>query len=132
MPLIFSVKFSSIGRKRYGNLSHAANKEMNLNSYIALIGKCFRQVTRRDGLHFEACDSSVAAFEVPAAKYITTIDADSLITADYALRLMPIMEAPGNARIAVAQSPYTAIPAASTAIERTAAASTDVQFFSHQ
>jgi cellulose synthase (UDP-forming) len=129
---LFDVEFTSFERKRYANLSHAPNKAMNLNSYIALIGKCFRQSERADGLHLEACARNEATFEVPPAEYIATIDADSFITGDFARHLISIMEATGNERIGVAQSPYTAIPDTPIALERTAAASTDVQFFSHQ
>jgi cellulose synthase/poly-beta-1,6-N-acetylglucosamine synthase-like glycosyltransferase len=129
---LFDVEFTSFERKRYVNLSQAPNKAMNLNSYIALVGKCFRQIERADGLHLEVCKQSEANFEVPPAKYIATIDADSFVTAGFARHLISIMEAPGNERIAVAQSPYTAIPNTPVALERTAAASTDVQFFGHQ
>ena len=34
----FSVKTETFERKRYANLSHEANKAMNLNSYISLMG----------------------------------------------------------------------------------------------
>jgi cellulose synthase (UDP-forming) len=129
---LFDVEFTSFERKRYANLSHAPNKAMNLNTYIALVGKCFREVERADGRHLEVCDQSEATFEVPAAKYIATVDADSFVTADFARHLISIMEAPGNERIAVAQSPYTAISNTAIALERAAAASTDVQFFGHQ
>jgi cellulose synthase/poly-beta-1,6-N-acetylglucosamine synthase-like glycosyltransferase len=129
---LFNVEFTSFERKRYANLSHAPNKAMNLNSYIALVGKCFRKVEEADGLHLEACEQTEATFAVPPAKYIATIDADSFVMADFARHLIPIMEAAGNERIAVAQSPYTAIPGTPIALERAAAASTDVQFFGHQ
>jgi hypothetical protein len=129
---LFNVEFTSFERKHYANLSRAPNKAMNLNSYIALVGKCFREVERTDGLHLEVCEQSEATFEVPPAKYIATIDADSFVTADFARHLISIMEAAGNERIAIAQSPYTAIPGTPIALERAAAASTDVQFFGHQ
>jgi cellulose synthase/poly-beta-1,6-N-acetylglucosamine synthase-like glycosyltransferase len=105
---------------------------MNLNSYIGLIGKSFHEVERPGGTYLETCDNDIAVLHVPAATYIATIDADSLITSDCALRLVGIMQEPGNERIAVAQTPYTAIPDASMRIERTAAASTDALFFNHQ
>lgn len=129
---LFYVEFSSFERKRYANLSHAPNKAMNLNSYIALIGKCFREINRTTGLYLEACEPGEATLRVPPAPLIATLDADSLITADFAVRLMPIMEACGNEQLAVAQTPYTAIPGAPGIVERTAAAETDVQFFTHQ
>jgi cellulose synthase (UDP-forming) len=129
---LFRVEFAAFERKRYENLSHAPNKAMNLNSYIALVGRAFREVARAGSLHLEPCDGPEATIRVPAATYIATLDADSLVTADFARRLVAVMEAPGNERIAVAQTPYTAIPGAPVALERTAAASTDVQFFGHQ
>jgi cellulose synthase/poly-beta-1,6-N-acetylglucosamine synthase-like glycosyltransferase len=132
LAYLFDVEFSSFERKRYENLSHAPNKAMNLNSYIALIGRRFREVKGPDGLHLEPCETACATLHVPAASYIATVDADSLITGDFALRLVQVMEEPGNERIAVAQTPYTAIPDAPSRLERTAAASTDVQFFNHQ
>jgi cellulose synthase/poly-beta-1,6-N-acetylglucosamine synthase-like glycosyltransferase len=61
-----------------------------------------------------------------------TVDADSLITSDYAIRLVHIMEQSGNECLAIAQTPYTAIPHAPVALENTAAASTDGQYFNHQ
>ena len=69
---------------------------------------------------------------MPPADYIVTLDADSLITSNYATRMVQVMERPGNERIAVAQTPYTAVPDAPGRIEHAAAASTDAQFFTHQ
>ncbi len=129
---LLRVEFSSFERKAYVNLSHAPNKAMNLNSYIGLIGGSYRAVAQADGLHLLACDAMEATWHVPAADYIVTVDADSLITPDYALRLVAVMEQPGNERVAVAQTPYTAVPGAAAALERAAAASTNSQFFTHQ
>ena len=42
------------------------------------------------------------------------------------------MEAPGNERLAVAQTPYSAFPGATNLLERTAGATTDIQYFVHQ
>ena len=105
---------------------------MNLNSYISLIGKSLREIVREDGRHLEPCDERVATLTIPPSDYIATVDADSLITSDYAIRLIDVMERIGGERIAVAQTPYTAIPDTPIALERTAAASTDGQFFNHQ
>lgn len=129
---LFNVELSSFERKRYENLSHAPNKAMNLNAYIGLIGKNFHEVKGLDGTYLETCDNDRATLHIPDAAYIITIDADSLITADYGLRLIRIMQDPVNERVAVAQTPYTAIPDAPMRLERTAAASTDVMFFNHQ
>ena len=40
----FRAEISSFQRKRYASLSHEANKAMNLNSYIGLIGGSYREV----------------------------------------------------------------------------------------
>jgi cellulose synthase/poly-beta-1,6-N-acetylglucosamine synthase-like glycosyltransferase len=132
LALLFRVEFSSFERKRYGNLSHRPNKAMNLNSYISLIGKSFVEVEGPDGLCLKECKAENATINVPSAPYIVMLDADSLITSDLPPRLIAVMEKPGNERIAVAQTPYTAIPKIPFGLERTAAASTDVQFFNHQ
>jgi hypothetical protein len=62
---LFSAEISSFERKAYANLSHAPNKAMNLNSYIAMTGKSHRVVARSDGLHVETCASTDADFTVP-------------------------------------------------------------------
>jgi cellulose synthase/poly-beta-1,6-N-acetylglucosamine synthase-like glycosyltransferase len=129
---LFLVEFDSFERKRYVNLSHAPNKAMNLNSYIALVGKDWREVSRPEGVHLESCEDGAATLQVPAAEYIVTVDADSLVTFDYATRLVGVLERPDNARVAIAQTPYTAVPEPPVAIERAASASTDAQFFNHQ
>ena len=129
---LFSAEFSSFERKAYANLSHAANKAMNLNSYIAMTGKSYRVATRSDGLHIEPCTSADADFTVPACDYLITLDADSLLLNDYAMRLVHFMEKPENCRVAVAQTPYSAVPGAPNLIERIAGATTDIQHIIHQ
>src|SRR5262249_5231445 len=53
-----------------------------------------------------------------------------IVLPDYALRLVRIMEAhPG---IAVAQTPYSAVPGPEGLLERTAGATTDIQYVVHQ
>jgi hypothetical protein len=49
---------------------------------------------------------------------------------DYTLRLMHAMQ--DDDRIAVAQTPYSAFPDAPTLLERTAGATTDIQYIAHQ
>src|SRR5262249_11120045 len=131
LAALFRVRFACFERKRYVNLSHAPNKAMNLNSYLGLLGQRCREVARADGLHIEAAPGAEACLQFPDPEFIVTVDADSLITSDYALRLVQVMRQPGNERIAVAQCPYTAIPDGPAALERAASASTDVQFFTH-
>lgn len=128
----FNVELSSFERKKYENLSHEANKAMNLNTYIDMIGKSFREV-RRDGMLFlEQCISNVADLSVPDSKYLITLDADSLILQHYAARLVHLMEQPGNERLAVAQTPYSAIHGTDNLLERVAGATTDIQLLIHQ
>jgi cellulose synthase/poly-beta-1,6-N-acetylglucosamine synthase-like glycosyltransferase len=129
---LFSAELTSFERKQYVNLSHAANKAMNLNSYIALVGHSLREVRRSDGLHLEHCEAADADLVVPDAEYIITLDADSLLLADYALKLVHVMERPGNERVAVAQTPYCAVPGTPVLLERVAGATTDMQHIIHQ
>jgi cellulose synthase (UDP-forming) len=129
---LFRVEFASFERKRYQNLSHAANKAMNLNSYIGLLGKAVREVIRHDGLHLEQCEPADATHNLPDADYLITLDADSLLLSDYALRLVHVMEQPGNERLAVAQTPYSAVPGTRNILERVAGATTDIQHIIHQ
>jgi cellulose synthase/poly-beta-1,6-N-acetylglucosamine synthase-like glycosyltransferase len=129
---IFSAEITSFERKRYVNLSHEANKAMNLNSYIGLMGRRWRQVIGAEGLGLEPVKSGVCDFQVPDADYVITLDADSVLVPDYALRLIEIAERPGNERLAVVQTPYSAFPDATVALERIAGATTDIQYNIHQ
>lgn len=128
---LLRVELTSFERKRYVNLAHAANKAMNLNSYIALLGCGFREVERPDGLHLEPAASD-ASLHVPDADFLVTLDADSLIAPDYAARLIHPLQFPENARVAVTQTPYSAIPDAPGILERIAGATTDIQYLLHQ
>lgn len=66
------------------------------------------------------------------ADYILTLDADSIVDGEYAMRLLDVMERPGNESVAVAQTPYSAVPRAPGALERVAGATTDIQHMVHQ
>src|SRR5438270_13588964 len=59
-------------------------------------------------------------------------DAHNLISPDYSLRLACVLAQPGNERVAVVQTPYSAFPHAPGALERIAGATTDIQYFIHQ
>ena len=131
LAAMFDVALTSFERKRFVNLSHEPNKAMNLNTYIGLLGKRLREREHADGLHLEETDAD-ATLVVAAASYLITLDADSLLLPDYALRLTRVLEVPGNERIAVAQTPYSAIPGPTGALERTAGATTDIQYLVHQ
>jgi cellulose synthase/poly-beta-1,6-N-acetylglucosamine synthase-like glycosyltransferase len=128
LAALFTVRLTSFERKRVVNLSHAPNKAMNLNSYLALIGRSLREVRRPDGFYLEECDPSVAHVRVPRAEYVITVDADSLLLHDYALRLAHVMERPDGRRFGVVQTPYTAVPDTPINLERAAGAQTDLQW----
>ncbi len=129
---MFDCQLTSFERKRYINLSHEPNKAMNLNSYIHLTGKHFQEQLTADGLRLDAVEPEYATFSVPLARYFVTLDADSILLPEYALRLIHIMQLPGNERMAVAQTPYSAFPGATSSLERIAGATTDLQYIIHQ
>lgn len=132
LATLFRVEITSFERKRYANLSHEPNKAMNLNSYIGLLGRSFNEVWRNGHCYFEEMAHGKDALCIPDADYLITLDADSLLLPDYALRLVHVMEQPGNERLAVAQAPYNAIPGAAGILERIAGATTDIQHIIHQ
>jgi cellulose synthase (UDP-forming) len=130
---LFDVEISSFERKRYLNLSHEPNKAMNLNSYISLIGGRWRELEHGGELQLIAAhDDEPAELVIPGARYVVTLDADSLLLPDYLPRLVTLMESPGNERLAVAQTPYSAVPGARSELERLAGATTDLQYIVHQ
>jgi len=131
LAALFRVRMTSFNRKRYINLSHEPNKAMNLNSYIGLIGKCFRTVNNPDGTELLESDEREADFTVPDAKYVVVLDADSMLMPNYAMNLIHILEQPENRRLAVAQSPYIAVPEAPGRLEHTAAATVAIQWIIH-
>ncbi|MFJ5954490.1 glycosyltransferase family 2 protein [Paenarthrobacter sp. NPDC092416] len=130
---IFNVRTETFERKRYASLSHEANKAMNLNAYISLMGKRWRvEETARSLVlrpsHVPREDDLV----VPDSAYLLTLDADSLLLRDYCLRLVYFLESAGNERVAVTQTPYSSFRGAPTRIERIAGATTDIQHILHQ
>ncbi len=129
---LFDVELTSFERKRYDNLSHEANKAMNLNSYIGLIGKSLREVTGNRRVYLEEAEPGSADIFIPDTEYLITLDADSLLLSDYAMRLVHVMEQPGNEGFGVIQTPYNAIPGAPGVLERIAGATTDIQYIIHQ
>jgi cellulose synthase (UDP-forming) len=130
LAALLSVPIISFERKQYANLSHAPNKAMNLNSYIGLVGKSFKNVVKAGLPSLEECSSNVADLTVPHADYLLTLDADSFVLPDYILKLARIMD--NDTRIAVAQTPYSAIPGSRNRLERAAGAQTDLQYVVHQ
>jgi cellulose synthase/poly-beta-1,6-N-acetylglucosamine synthase-like glycosyltransferase len=129
---LFRARLTSFERKRFENLSHEPNKAMNLNSYIDLLGRRFREVERAGSWVLEEASPGEEELDVEWADYLITLDADSILAHDYALRLVHVMEQPGNERLAVAQTPYSAFADPSRPIERIAGATTDMQYVVHQ
>jgi len=129
---LFSVNISGFERKRYVNLSHEPNKAMNLNSYIGLMGRSFREVWRDNSLHLEPALGPKLDLVIPSTEFIIMLDADSLLVPDYAIRLISHMTQPDNKSVAVAQTPYSTIPNAPGILERVAGATTDIQYIMHQ
>jgi cellulose synthase/poly-beta-1,6-N-acetylglucosamine synthase-like glycosyltransferase len=132
LAAVFQAEIIVFERKRYQNLSHELNKAMNLNSYLGVMGTRLHEVEHETGLMLEETTDLHGSFLIPDSPYVITLDADSLILPDYAIRLIQIMEQPGNERLAVAQTPYSAIPNAPGLLERTAGATTDIQYLLHQ
>jgi cellulose synthase/poly-beta-1,6-N-acetylglucosamine synthase-like glycosyltransferase len=129
---LFVAELHSFERKQFENLSHEINKAMNLNSYIGLIGKSFA-IEHRGGKRFLVpAPAQAADLQFPDSDYIITLDADSVILPDYALRLIHFLQRPGNERVAVVQTPYSAFPGAPNRLQRLAGATTDVQYIIHQ
>jgi len=126
----FCVRIASFERKLFSNLSHAPNKAMNLNSYIGLMGGHFRTIESAAGVALVPCPAAQAGFAPPPAEYILTLDADSILLTDYALKLVRILDADPN--VGVVQTPYSAFPGAANLLERVAGATTDIQYIIHQ
>ena len=132
LAALFSARLNSFERKRYENLSHASNKAMNLNSYVGLLGRKFREVIESGKLHLVECADELAQITVPDADYVITVDADSMLLSRYALALTHIMDQPEAERFAVVQSPFSAVPGCPSSLERIAGAQTDVQWIASQ
>lgn len=126
----FVCDTAAFERKSFINLSHAANKAMNLNTGIDLIGKRVAAV----GVGREAHLSENAQGEVlfPESEFLITLDADSLLAPAYADTLLSIASASNADDVAVVQTPYASLPEPATSLERVAGATTDVQRLIHQ
>lgn len=129
----FTVEMAYFERKRYANLSHEPNKAMNLNAYLSLMGGRYHAVQGAKGLTLNPVAPDAAdAIQVPEADFVLTLDADSLLLPGYAPRLLEVMLRSGNERLAVIQTPYSAVPGAPGVCERVAGAQTDIQYIMHQ
>ena len=110
----FRAEVSSFERKRYLSLSHEANKAMNLNSYIGLMGGSYVERETMAGTVLLPASGAEADLVVPEPDYVLTLDADSVLLPEYCLRLVHLMEQPEFERVAVSQTPYSAFPGAAT------------------
>ncbi len=128
----FQAEFDVFERKQYHNLSQEPNKAMNLNSYLGLMGQWVKPVLRKDGVYLNSAATSGSGRFIPDSSYVITLDADSLLLPQYASTLVRLMEQPEHTRMAVAQTPYSAFPNAPGTLERTAGATTDIQYLVHQ
>ena len=128
----FDVQFKSFERKLYLNLSHEPNKAMNINSYLGLMGRSLSERRTDEGVLLIDADERNSSLSVPHTKYVATLDADSFLKESYARVLVGYMEQPGNERVAVAQTPYSAVPGSPIALECAAGATTDIQYLIHQ
>lgn len=132
LACLFSVQFSTFERKKYLNLSHLPNKAMNLNSYIYLLGKRWEEKEESHGILLQEAKGIRSSFEIPAADFLITLDADSVLLPDYILKLAHVMSSPDHEKVAVAQTPYSSFPGAPNVLERMAGATTDIQYQIHQ
>lgn len=132
LAALFDVAITCFERKAFVNLSWESNKAMNLNSYISLVGHSYVIRNTPEGPLLEETTPQQADFSVPPADFLIVLDADSLLLPQYAARLIHILQQPGNERIAVAQTPYSAFRGAPGLLERLAGATTDMQYLIHQ
>lgn len=128
---IFQGEVTWFERKTFASLSHEANKAMNLNSYIGVMGHSYEVRETPQGKVL-APSTGPDAILIPDAEYLLTLDADSIVLPEYCLRLVHVMMRPENSRLAVVQTPYSAFPGSSTRLERMAGATTDIQHLVHQ
>ena len=130
---IFDAELDVFERKKYASLSHDANKAMNLNSYVGLMGGTYRQLQTPDGpILVSVAKPRQGDIAIPDSEFLLTLDADSILLRDYCLRLVYFLQQPDNARVAVTQTPYSSFRGAATRIERLAGATTDIQHILHQ
>jgi len=133
---IFSARLGNFERKRYASLPQEANKAMNVNAYLGLMGAVWRPEASAEGTILVRLPAGAEAesgdIAVERTEYTLTLDADSQLLRDYCLRLVYHLEQPENADIAVIQTPYSSYRGAPTRLERMAGATTDIQHILHQ
>lgn len=129
---IFAADLTVFERKHYASLSHEANKAMNLNAYMGLMGGMYKTEATPDGPVLVQSTKKFADIIIPDSDYILTLDADSVLLRDYCQRLVYFLEQPGNEKVAVVQTPYSSFRGAYSRIERLSGATTDIQHILHQ
>lgn len=130
---IFRADLESFERKAYGSLSHEANKAMNVNAYLGLMGHVWRPSTTAAGVMLDEVEvAEPGDLVIPDSGYVLTLDADSQLLRDYCIRLVFYLEQTENQHVAIIQTPYSSFRGALTRIERIAGASTDLQHILHQ
>lgn len=130
LSTLFCTDIGSFQRKQYENLSHAPNKAMNLNVYLGLLGGEYAIDETAAGATLRPAQGRDATIVAPRPDYVLTLDADSAILSDYIIELVDVIEA--RPEVGVVQTPYRTFPVASSAVERTAGATTDLQYLVHQ
>lgn len=129
---VFGANVSTFERKRYASLSHEANKAMNINAYLGLMGGSYREAVDAEGSRRLVPSTAPDAWHVPSTDYVLTLDADSALLMGYCARLVEVMVRPDNRDAAVIQTPYCAFPGSKSALERVAGATTDLLHVVHQ
>jgi cellulose synthase/poly-beta-1,6-N-acetylglucosamine synthase-like glycosyltransferase len=129
----FDATINVFERKKFASLSHEANKAMNLNSYIGLMGGSYHVTETPDGpILLPAKKARPGDLTIPDSDFLLTLDADSILLREYCLRLVYFLQQPDNTKVAVTQTPYSSFRGATTRIERLAGATTDIQHILHQ
>lgn len=130
---IFTAEVDFFQRKQYVSLSHEANKAMNLNSYIDLMGGQYKISRIPSGeVLIPTKTAQEANLIIPDSEFLLTLDADSILLREYCLRLVYLLQQPENEKVAVTQTPYSSFRGTPTRIERIAGATTDIQHILHQ
>lgn len=130
---IFRTRLESFERKTFASLSHEANKAMNINAYLGLMGHTWRKTETPDGPILDRVDVAQPGDQTfEDSGYVLTLDADSQLLRDYCIRLVYYLEQTDNSHVAIIQTPYSSFRGAPTRIERIAGATTDLQHILHQ
>ena len=123
----------ALSASSFVNLSHERQQGHEPQQLPSPHGKELAVSYRDNNEYLEPTAEERADLSLPEIRSTClTLDADSILLNDYTLRLTEVMEAPGNERLAIAQTPYSAFPGAKNLLERTAGATTDIQYFIHQ